>query len=127
MPKAIAVYGTLRYGGPANGLMRGFKYLGKDHIYGKIYNLSGYYPALHLGTEGEEDHQVVVDLYEIKDERLLANIDRYEGYFPNEPDQSLYKRELTLTVEGNMEVWVYEYRFDCDKSLLIPSGDWFDV
>lgn len=126
MPKAIAVYGSLRYGGPANGLMKGFKYLGRDTVYGRLFNL-GVYPALCLGDESKPDEQVVVDVYEITDERLLQGLDRYEGYFPDAPEQSLYTREMTLTVEGNLEVWVYDYRFLCNDNEQVVSGDYFDT
>lgn len=126
MCKAIAVYGTLRYGGPANGLMRGAKYLGQDAVYGKLHSL-GDFPGLKLREEGE-GFQVVVDVYEMPPEVepvLLMSLDKYEGYYPNEPDQSLYSRVKVLTVEGNMEVWVYAYKFPAPESSFIESGDWF--
>jgi gamma-glutamylcyclotransferase (GGCT)/AIG2-like uncharacterized protein YtfP len=121
MPEILAVYGTLRDGGGANGLMRGCKYLGKDKVKGKIYSF-GQWPGLIKGDEGE----VVVDLYEIPPELplLLSNIDRYEGYFPEQPDQSLFEREKVLTLNCKEVVWVYKYRFDCNTMPLISNGDW---
>lgn len=121
MSNIIAVYGTLRYGESANGLMKGCRYLGKDHVRGKLYSL-GSFPALKRSDE--EADKVVVDLYKLPNQLVLQGLDRYEGYYPAEPDQSLYKRVLSLTEEGNAEVWVYEYVFEPPENSRIKNGDW---
>ena len=120
----LAVYGTLRRGGSANGLLRGAKYLGQDRINGKLYNLSEGIPAVLPSASGT----VVVDLYELPEgaagEEMIKVIDVYEGYYPDKPDQSLYRRKETVTVEGSMPVQYYEYRFEVNIAH-VPSGDYF--
>ena len=118
----LAVYGTLRRGGPANHLLRGASYLGKDKIPGKLYNL-GSFP----GYRAEGDGSVVVDLYKLPERfaDMLGAIDRYEGCYPSTPDQSLYNRRSVTTLSGKLSVVTYAYKFPSTNE--IPSGDWFDV
>lgn len=126
MCKTIAVYGTLRYGASANRFMKGCKYLGNDAIYGDLYNL-GAFPGLKTCTE-KDGRKVIVDLYELPedDREVLGRLDRYEGYYQDAPDQSLYKRIKVLTINSNIEVWAYEFCSDIPSSTIITSGDWFD-
>jgi gamma-glutamylcyclotransferase (GGCT)/AIG2-like uncharacterized protein YtfP len=127
MCRAIALYGSLRYGGPANGLMKGCTYLGQDSVYGRLYSL-GSFPALRVGSE-KDGERVTVDVYSFPAELenvLLSSLDKYEGCYPKEPDQSLYDRVKVLTVEGNLEVWVYEYLHQVNENRFVKSGDWFD-
>lgn len=119
----LAVYGTLRRGGPANGLLRGGKWLGLDRVPGVLYDV-GPFPALRPLKEGEEG-TVLVDVYEV-DEKVLPAIDKYEGHYPEAPDQSLFTRREVLTTEGTLPVTVYEYKFT-PISPVVPSGDWFDA
>lgn len=126
----IAVYGTLRYGGRANHLMLGCEYLGVDAVSGRMYNL-GSYPGVKL-TDEREGHTVVVDLYKLPEEErvakhILANLDRYEGYYEDDPSQSLYTRKKTLTLEGALDVLVYEYNHEVDHlDREIKTGDWLN-
>lgn len=116
----VAVYGTLRKGQGANGYFKDrAKYLGKSRISAKLYRL-GWYPGIKLGGERRfisEGPTVVVDLYEIEDERLPAMLDGYEGY------PSLYGRDV-VEDENGKEVWVYEYNGSVQEDRLISSGDW---
>ena len=122
-PKVVAVYGTLRFGGAANGLLRDAEYLGQDTILGRMYNL-GSYPGLHLCKEAEAK-KIVVDLYEVKDEDTLADLDNYEGYNKFDEDRSLYLRKETQA-EGGLTVSVYEYNANCINMKEVETGDWFD-
>ena len=122
MSNIIAVYGTLRHGERANGLMKGCKYLGTDTVKGTLHNL-GAFPAL----KKSETDTVVVDLYQFPNQLVLQGLDKYEGYYPTQPDQCLYQRVLTTTEEGCAEVWVYEYLFDPPQGSQIKDGDWLNV
>lgn len=116
----LAVYGTLRRGGPANGLLRGSRFLGLDRVPGNLYALASF-PGLRL----EENHQkrgVLVDVYDVPDE-LIPVIDKYEGYFPEALDQSLFTRKEVTTLERKIQVVVYEYRFTSTTPLIL-TGDW---
>lgn len=119
----VAVYGTLRHGGSANSLMKEAKYLGKDTISGKLYNL-GAYPGVRLSEAPEE--KVQVDLYEVPDS-LIPQLDRYEGCIPGDTSQSLYNRVVVTTNITGHEASVYEYNAQPNGTRLIPSGDWFDA
>ena len=120
----LAVYGTLRRGGPANGLLRGGKWLGLDRVPGILYDV-GPFPALRPNKKGYESNTVLVDVYEV-DEGILPAIDKYEGHYPEALGQSLFVRREVLTKEGTLPVTVYEYRFD-PVACIVESGDWFDV
>lgn len=119
----VAVYGTLRYGDRANHLMDGCKYLGQDTIKGKLYDL-GAYPGAKFSNVSD-DSTIVVDLYSFPNPGILKGLDRYEGYFIDDPDSSLYERKQTTTNEGVATVWVYEYLGAVDEDWRIESGDWF--
>ena len=123
MPDIVAVYGTLRYGGSANGLMEGCKYLGRGVLTGSLYNL-GPFPGYKEKTSG----YVIVDLYRLPSSGgKLESLDKYEGYFPSDPKQSLYTRiAVTAHDKGDaaVEVWAYEYNNEVNEEWLIKSGDW---
>jgi gamma-glutamylcyclotransferase (GGCT)/AIG2-like uncharacterized protein YtfP len=125
MTDLVAVYGTLRYGGPANILMDGCEYLGQGHTGGALYNL-GPYPGLKLDSEAD----VIVDVYKLPlYGGKLETLDKYEGYHPSRPDESLYTREVVeVTIDSGekVEAWTYVYRNACDENWRIPSGDWFN-
>ncbi len=123
----LAVYGTLRRGGPANGLLRGSKWLGMDRIPGCLFAV-GTFPGARFNAE-HVSHGIVVDLYQLpegKEDDYFERIDRYEGFYPEQPDQCLFLRKEVTTVEGQMPVIAYEYRFT-PVAPLILSGDWFDA
>jgi gamma-glutamylcyclotransferase (GGCT)/AIG2-like uncharacterized protein YtfP len=119
----VAVYGTLRYGGRANGLLKGCRRIGTDVIYATLYDL-GSFPGVKLGGS----NLVLVDVYRlplIGAASVLMSMDRYEGYNPNETDQCLYRRLKVSTVQHQYHVWVYEYAHAVHEELEIISGDWF--
>lgn len=124
MCNKVAVYGTLRYGAAANGFMKGARYIGKDKIPARLYNL-GWYPGIKIDPE----QATVVDVYEFDGDGqdFLPTIDRYEGFVPSQPRESLFRRVKTLLNDRNDEVFVYEYCFDVHEDTQIKSGDWFDV
>lgn len=123
-PNYIGLYGTLRFGGPANGLLRGCKRVGIDHIYGTLYNL-GAFPGVKL----QGKNIVTIDVYELpleSPEEVLQRLDRYEGYIPGHPDQSLYTRLKTETLLNLKTIEIYEYQHPIHEDLEIVSGDWFN-
>ena len=114
----LAVYGTLRRGGPANGLLKGGTWLGQDKIPGDLYDFKafpGLRPPVQNGT-------VVVDLYDVSEE-IILKVNKYEGYYPDSPDQSLFVLKEVVTVEGCLPCMTYEYKFPGGNNL-IPSGDY---
>ena len=81
------------------------------------------FPGVKL--KGGTKRGVLVDVYELPEDEgaTLARIDRYEGHFPEAPDQSLYIRREVKTLDNERMVTVYEYRFDPPFDP-ITSGDW---
>lgn len=127
MCNKIAVYGTLRYGGPANRLMLGAKRIGRDRIKGKLYRV-GWFPGVKL-TPNDEDLEVIVDVYELPEKepnKFLEQIDLYEGFRDGRPEESLFVREKVLLKNMNEEVFVYVYKEDVSPEDLIANGDWLD-
>lgn len=122
-PSVVAVYGTLRYGGSANSLMRGAKLMGSDTVKGSLYNM-GAFPAFKRDSK----QIVVVDLYKLPEDggELLKRMDRYEGFVDGHPDESLYTRQQIITDNG-IVCWVYVYCYDVHEELLIDSGDWLSA
>ena len=101
MTNILYTYGTLRPGG--------------DNIVkaqGQLFDL-GWFPGVKLDLPGE----FVCEPVEIED---WASVDRYEGYMPHDPANSLYIRKPFL------DGFIYEYNQWVNPVKLIRSGDWLD-
>ena len=67
---------------------------------------------------------VTCELIEVTDEEL-ERLDRYEGYRPSDPDNSLYIRRKL-----DWGPFIYEYNDpfgNLSEKDIVPSGDWSDV
>lgn len=125
-PLNYLVYGTLRRGQRANGIInRGTTtYVGTGRITTpcRIANLGGF-PAICPSLMGH--HQPVVDVYNVEDEDIKNALDHYEG-FPR-----LYtKRNMFVNIDGeDIEgvVYVMEDPNDTSQSPELPDGDWMEV
>lgn len=103
MPKhTIYVYGTLRAGGSSETLS-GFK----------MFDL-GWYPGVVLT---DTDDEITVERIEVDDDKL-ARLDRYEGYNPHRPENSLYVRHPVK------DGWIYVYNQELGDARPITEGDW---
>ena len=126
MTDLVAVYGTLRYGGSANALMDGCEYLGQGYISGALYHL-GAFPGLKLDSEAH----VIVDLYKLPlYGGKLEELDRFEGYHPMRPDESLYNREVVFAHKEDgekVEAWTYVFNSPCSEDSRIQTGDWLNA
>jgi gamma-glutamylcyclotransferase (GGCT)/AIG2-like uncharacterized protein YtfP len=112
----LFVYGTLRSGGRASGLLRGCTCLGVWTLAGTLYDVRGAYPALVLAGEGK----VEGELWRCPAE-LLPALDEYEGV-----PGGLYRR-VRVEVEG-VECWTYVAGLGLAAHLtpdrVIRSGRW---
>lgn len=130
-PQYLAVYGSLRRGCPANGYLKGCEYVGQDAVSARLYKL-GWYPGVKLIETGG-NHNTVVDVYKLPSEKqrreeIVAAIDMYEGFVPNDPSQSLFERKtVTLLNDPEKETFIYEYCFDVREDTLIEDGDWINA
>jgi gamma-glutamylcyclotransferase (GGCT)/AIG2-like uncharacterized protein YtfP len=89
---------------------------------GKLYNL-GNYP----GMRPSEEDRVFGELYRLNDVFLgLQSLDRVEGFYGFDSDDSLFKRTLieVETEEGKVWAWTYMYAVSIDEEDRIQSGDW---
>jgi gamma-glutamylcyclotransferase (GGCT)/AIG2-like uncharacterized protein YtfP len=90
----LFVYGTLRSGGDAAGLLRGCRPVGTGIVAGTLYDL-GAYPALVLDGRGPVEGEVWRCPADV-----LDRLDEYEGV-----PGGLYLR-VRVVVEGT-ECWTY--------------------
>lgn len=105
----ILTYGTLR------------PFVNTDivKVPGKLYDL-GWYPGIVLGNHEnpqEGDSFVTCERITVDDDRL-RELDNYEGYNPDHPEQSLYLRKKVG------QDWIYVYNHSVEGHELIESGDW---
>lgn len=100
MTHILYVYGTLR---PGTGETFREK--------GTMYDISGSFPGVVLGG----DDEFTCERVEV---RSLDAIDRYEGYYPDDPKNSLYIRRPFK------DGFIYEFNREVRPEMLVQSGDW---
>lgn len=103
----LYTYGTLR---PGDGCIYG--------IPGILYDIA-WFPGIKLILDGSHtvDQIVVCEKVEVKD---WDAVDRYEGYFPDDPASSLYIRREYL------DGYIYEFNHTVRDHKIITSGDWLE-
>lgn len=126
MTDLVFFYGTLMSGfkrpGRAN-LDRVLKPIGRGRISADLFDL-GIYPAAIPAAEGQvwgEVHQM------LEPASALSTLDEIEGYTPDTPDSSLYRRvEIPVTFEDgrSAQAWVYFYNAPLGRAERIASGDY---
>ena len=128
MPEQVFFYGTLRTGFNRTtraGVDEFLKFAGRGWINGKLFDL-GIYPAAVPAT----DSRVLGEIFEMVDApKVLAALDRIEGYRPAEPEKSLYTRVQVQATrdDGTTEnVWVYFYNAPLGRAPRISSGDYME-
>jgi gamma-glutamylcyclotransferase (GGCT)/AIG2-like uncharacterized protein YtfP len=117
-------------------LMSGFKRPGRERLDAKLIPIGrgsihaalfdvGLYPAAIPAS----DALVQGELHRMSDESVLRELDEIEGFRPEEPDASLYRRlETPVTLmDGRTEVaWTYFYNAPLGNAPRIESGDYLD-
>lgn len=114
----LFVYGTLRPENQEEAV--------KATINGKLYKL-GRFPGA-VPSENEEDI-IVGNIVDVKEG--FTGLDRYEGYFENHEERSLFiRRQIKVKdLEGKpISAWIYWYnrKDEVDENQRIKSGDWFN-
>ncbi len=123
IPQIFAVYGSLLKGQPKHeeyGLSRRAKLRGPCRIPGTLLDL-GEYPGLvaEAGTA-----TVVGELYETLDPQLIAELDAYEEFFPENFGRCEYQRIVTPLSDPIVDAWVYYYIGPRDNFDRVPGNDW---
>ena len=117
----VFVYGTLMSGLQREEALSNCSFLGSGYIDGNLYNL-GNYPGLKDGYD-----KVYGELYEIT-LPTLEYLDQIEGYYENQPENSLYiRKNITVYLDstpGCYTAETYFYNLPIDESLKIISGDY---
>jgi gamma-glutamylcyclotransferase (GGCT)/AIG2-like uncharacterized protein YtfP len=126
--KLVFFYGTLMAGFDRRrraGIDDQLTYVGRGSIKASLFDL-GIYPAAVPAPQG----LVWGEVYEVLDpDTVLGALDRFEGYTPDNPDQSLYVRaEAAVTLQdGTSEpAWVYFYNAPLGQAQQILSGDYLE-
>jgi gamma-glutamylcyclotransferase (GGCT)/AIG2-like uncharacterized protein YtfP len=124
----VFFYGTLMAGFDRRrraGIDQKLTYVGRGSIRAALFDL-GIYPAAVPAPEGV----VWGEVYEMSDpEAVLAALDDIEGYRPEHPDRSLYRRAQTdvLLPDGSRALaWAYFYNAPLAQAPRIASGDYLD-
>ena len=125
-PKFLFVYGTLRRGTGhpmAVFLEKHSTYRGSAKTAGRLYDL-GESPGMCEAQS--DDDWVFGDLYELTDvEQVLAELDRYEGCGPEDPQPWYFERfvrEASDPDGSGISCWVYLYRRPVREQCRIVSG-----
>ncbi len=122
MEDYVFVYGTLMRGFEAHdglGVSERASYLGDARVEGELYRVDRNPALVHSETGTVEG-----ELYRVEDPKLLDDIDRYEGYYPEDVEGSLYLRSYVNVVDRDLQAWAYVYNEDVDDGEKIGSGSW---
>jgi len=120
----LFVYGTLLDSSNSYGayLQQHCALLQAGKLRGKLYDIGEYPGAI---TDENNDQYVYGSIYQMDEpEKILAFIDDYEGFGPNQEQPNLFVRKLT-NIETNtetIECWVYLYNLPVNGLLWIESG-----
>jgi len=123
----VFFYGTLMSGFKRPGRERldsKLTPIGRGSIYAALFDV-GLYPAAIPAT----DALVQGELHRMSDETVLHDLDEIEGFRPEEPDASLYRRlETPVTLDdGRTELaWTYFYNAPLGQAQRIESGDYLE-
>jgi gamma-glutamylcyclotransferase (GGCT)/AIG2-like uncharacterized protein YtfP len=123
----LFAYGSLRAAAnhvAINRLVARLKPIGAARLPGHLYYLGRYPGAIFADTAAMT---VAGEVLELADDALLAEIDTYEGYDPQQPHAGEYlRRKLAVEVAGGgvIECWAYELRQVPESAIRIASGDY---
>ncbi len=116
MSEFIFVYGTLR---PAmappemKSIVGRWKPAGSATVLGQLVDLGDYTGAV---LDANTSSRIVGEVFELpNDPAMMAELDEYEGFDPDEADTSLFcrvKTEVKLASGGNRTCWMYVYNHD---------------
>jgi gamma-glutamylcyclotransferase (GGCT)/AIG2-like uncharacterized protein YtfP len=122
MSDYVFLYGSLMRGFESHGnvgVSERAEFAGKAHCVGTLYDLGD-----HPGVTLEGDGRVLGEVYRAHDDGLVGDLDRFEGYYPESTEDSLYVRRLEEVVDRDLDAWVYVYNGPTEDAEVVESGDW---
>lgn len=118
----LAVYGTLRAGGPAHHLLDGAPLVATGVVPGALYRVD-WYPTLDLTVDGN----TYVEVYEL-DDSLQPALDEYEGCAPDDPTSEYRRVEVDVVTgrppSGGLRAWTYVTNRSTRDLLRVPADRW---
>ncbi|GJM42583.1 MAG: hypothetical protein DHS20C20_28650 [Ardenticatenaceae bacterium] len=126
---AFFVYGTLLPKQPNFSLWKSdISHMMPATLNGGLLYDMGYYPMLVAAKESHLVHGMVMTVHSDKYALVLQRLDGLEGYDPNQPNQTGYRRRLVKVVLQNgrfQPAWAYlgQSALVTNKQM-IESGDW---
>ena len=126
-PARLFVYGTLRKGFGSHGLLQRLRarLIAPGYVFGRLYDLGQYPGAVEAAYNSYRIHG---EVYRLPNATVaLEALDRYEGFDPGNPEQSLFVRKettLTLATGGQVQAWIYWLQRVHPAARLILSGDY---
>lgn len=106
-------------------LLRGLIPVGSGRVRGRLYDLGAFPGAV---VDAECDSWILGRIFVLPSapDRLMA-LDRHEGYFPDQPERSLFLRIRKLVERpgfGFIDSWLYAYNRPIGTATRIESGDY---
>lgn len=123
----LFVYGALRKGFHAHGLMQGFhaRLLATGRVKGRLYDLGKYPGAIASTSDADRVHGEIYLLPRAA--AAFTALDRLEGFDPANPGGNLFERkETTVTLAGGREAraWIYWLARVRARGRRIASGNY---
>jgi gamma-glutamylcyclotransferase (GGCT)/AIG2-like uncharacterized protein YtfP len=125
--KQILVYGSLRKGKQAHRYLtiNHANFIGEIRLTGYDMLKLGWFPGIIANPENKEG--IVGELYEVPDhlfDGMIETLDYYEGYFPDNPDRSLFVRQEVMCCGKPTIIYTYNGKRNAEIVNSVPSGDW---
>ena len=120
----LFAYGTLMVGFSAHAFLIDAQFISHGILYGaRLVHLPEGFPG---AIEGEGE--ILGEVYRVDEETLRA-IDRYEEYYEDSPEKSLFIRKLKPVRLIPMDEWVEAWVYLLNPSLVkefteVPLGNW---
>lgn len=134
-PGHLAVYGSLKPGGPAwEDFLRFAALTGREHLLTSFTDAGvdgtctvnatlydrGRYPGIRIGAGTTRVH-----LMHVANAETWTLIDEYEGWAPAGLPSEYERVQIDVAVdEGTMRAWIYQVVDAIDDEVVVAHGDW---